>query len=357
MAGNARKAHSVAVLSDLTYEWCYNERMKVSEIGEFGLIDLLQDMVDKFEKNQPPNPRLLIGIGDDAAAWHVSDKIQLATVDTMVENVHFTLDTITFRQLGWKALAMNISDIVAMAGVPDYALIAVTLPENIEVDNVRDFYQGVLDLCGTFGMTITGGNISRAPLFSVSITVLGSGREDVLLKRSAAKPGDAVAVTGYPGDAAAGLEMLMKNLNFNHDVMEHLHFAFLHPFPRMVEAQALVKNGVKAAIDISDGLVSDLEHICQASQVGAHINIDTLPVSSLAQEAFGNHARELALSGGEAYELLFTGPLERIQQAMTEITLPVTVIGEITADNAGEVKLVDSQGSLLNFEDRGWRHF
>ncbi len=331
--------------------------MKVSEIGEFGLIGLLQEMIASFEKKQPPNPRLLIGLGDDAAAWRVPDEIQLATVDTMVENVHFTRDTITYRQLGWKALAMNISDIVAMAGVPNYALVALTLPDSIEVDDIKDFYQGILDLCGTFGMTVAGGNISRAPCFSVSVTVLGSGREDVLLKRSAAKPGDAIAVTGYPGDAAAGLEMLTKKLNFEHTVMEHLHFAFLHPFPRMVEAQALVKNGIKAAIDISDGLVSDLGHICEASGVGARINVDALPVSSMAQEAFGEHARELALSGGEAYELLFTGPLEKIQRAMADITLPVTVIGAITADNAGEIKLVDSQGSPLEFKDRGWRHF
>ncbi len=331
--------------------------MKVTELGEFGLIDLVQHMIAGFAKKQPPDPRLLIGLGDDAAAWRVPDKIQLATVDTMVENVHFTLDTISFRQLGWKALAMNISDIAAMAGVPDYALIALTLPDSIEVDEVKDFYQGMLDLCGTFGMTIAGGNISRAPLFSVSVTVLGSAREDILLKRSAARPGDAIAVTGFPGDGAAGLEILMKKLSFSQEVTARLHRAFLTPFPRVVEAQALVKNGIKAAIDISDGLVSDLEHICKASRVGARINVDSLPVSPEASGAFGEHARELAISGGEAYELLFTGSLKSIQKAAGDITLPVTIIGEITEDNPDEVKLVDSSGNPVELKTRGWRHF
>lgn len=332
--------------------------MKVSELGEFGLIDLLAKMVTASQAQQPPNPRLYIGIGDDAAAWRIPDEVQLASVDTMVQDVHFSTDIISWKALGWKSLAINISDIAAMAGVPDYALVALNLPDDTLVEDVTQLYEGMLELARQFGISLIGGNISRSPVISITITVLGSGREDILLRRSTARPGDLVAVTGYTGHAAAGLKILTQKMEIPEEDQFHLLRPFTHPVPRMIEAQTLVRRGIITAIDISDGLISDLGHICQASRVGARINVDKLPIHEVLVRHFGEEeARQLTLTGGEAYELLFTGSPKAVKAAMKDITMPVTVIGEITEEDPGHVSLTDDKGNLFGLDQPGWRHF
>ncbi len=331
--------------------------MKVSELGEFGLIDLLAKLIADTQAHQPPNPRLYIGIGDDAAAWRIPDEIQLATVDAMVEGVHFQRDLGTWKELGWKAIAINASDIAAMAGVPDYALVSLNLPDDTLVQDVKALYSGMLELSHQLGMTLIGGNVARSPVLVISVTVLGSGREDIFLRRSTARIGDAIAVTGRPGYAAAGREMLEKKLSFSKESTRRFRNAFLKPMPRVIEAQSLVKNGISTAIDLSDGLVADLEHICRGSRLGANINVDKLPLGNDLQQYFPERAVDLTLSGGESYELLFTGPPDAVKAAIDEITYPVTVIGEIVEEHPGSVSLVDSTGHLYSMEQSGWRHF
>lgn len=330
--------------------------MKVSALGEFGLIDLLAKMiaeagVDKF------NSDLIIGIGDDTAAWKCNDSIQLATVDTMVQDVHFTLDTTTWEELGWKSLAINLSDIAAMGGVPDYALIALALPEDTDADNITGLYRGIIELAKATKTAIVGGNISGAPQVSITITVIGHGTKSGILRRSSAKPRDIIAITGHPGSAAAGLEMLSKKLKLKPEAADYLRKAFLHPTPRLTEGQVLVKNGIKAAIDTSDGLLSDLRHICEASKVSARIDIAKLPIHQAVRDSFREKAVEMALGGGEDYELLFTGNADAVERIRKELKRPVTVIGEITAGDAGEIKVVDAQGNQIKTEKTGWAHF
>jgi thiamine-monophosphate kinase len=331
--------------------------MKVSELGEFGLIDFLAKLISDGQAHQPPNPRLYIGIGDDAAAWRIPDEIQLATVDAMVEGVHFQRGLGTWKELGWKALAINVSDIAAMAGVPDYALVSLNLPDDTLVQDVRGLYLGMLELSNQLGLTLIGGNVARSPVMVISITVLGSGREDILLRRSTARIGDVVAVTGRPGYAAAGREMLTNGLSFGKDATRRFRNAFLKPMPRFIEAQSLVKNGITTAIDLSDGLVADLQHICRASRVGAKINVEKLPLGKDLQQHFPERAVELTLSGGESYELLFTGAPDAVTAAVNEINYPIAVIGEIVEEHPGSVSLVDTGGHLYNLEQSGWRHF
>jgi thiamine-monophosphate kinase len=331
--------------------------MKVSELGEFGLIDLLAKLIADEQSRQPPNPRLYIGIGDDAAAWRIPDEIQLATVDSMVEGVHFQRGLGTWQEIGWKALAINVSDIAAMAGVPDYALVSLNLPDDTLVQDVKQLYEGMLELTRQLGMTLIGGNVSRSPVFAISVTVLGSGREDILLRRSSARVGDLIAVTGRPGYAAAGHEMLTGGLSFSRDSNRRFRAAFLHPVPRIIEAQSLVKNGIVAAIDLSDGLVADLEHVCRASRVGAKINVDKLPLGKDLQAHFKERAVDLTLSGGESYELLFTGKPEDVTRAVADIDYPIAVIGEVVEEHPGSVALVDTGGHLYNLKQSGWRHF
>jgi thiamine-monophosphate kinase len=331
--------------------------MKVSKLGEFGLIGLLSGMISDAGVDRIAPDKPLIGIGDDAAAWRTDNGIQLATVDTMVQDVHFSLDTITWRELGWKSLAINLSDIAAMGGVPEYILVALALPETTDAADVTALYEGMIELAKKSHAAIVGGNVSRAPQVSITITVIGRSINGDILRRSAAAPGDIIAVTGHPGSSAAGLEMLTKKLKFKAPAAEYLRGAFLHPVPRIEEGQLCVRYGIKAAIDISDGLLADLRHICEASKVSARINVDSLPVHPAVTENFKEKAQGLALSGGEDYELLFTGTANAFERVKAETTLPVTAIGEITAGTPGNIELRDARGKAVKIEKSGWQHF
>ncbi len=327
--------------------------MKVSELGEFGLIDLLARMVGASR-----DEHLLIGIGDDAAAWQGDTSIQLATVDSFIQDVHFPSGTASWQELGWKALAVNLSDIAAMGGLPRYALVSLALPKDTEVDDVTALYTGMLELARQYGVAIIGGDISRAPLVAITITILGNtkNRGEHILTRSAAKPGELVAVTGGLGAAAAGLEMLTKKLQFDPQATACFKGASLHPYPRIAEGQLLADQGVKTAIDLSDGLISDLNQICKSSQVSARVEIDRVPIEPMVKAEFSEKSLELALSGGEDYELLFTGRAEVIDRVKRAAACPITVIGEIVAGREG-VTLVDSKGNPFNLGKVGWEHF
>jgi thiamine-monophosphate kinase len=324
--------------------------MKVSELGEFGLIDLLAKMAGGGDEN------LLIGIGDDAAAWRGDESIQLATVDSFIQDVHFPSGLASWKELGWKALAVNLSDIAAMGGLPRYALVSLALPDDTEVDDVTSLYTGMLELAKQFGVAIIGGDISRAPLVAITITVFGSSQRKQILSRSSAEPGELVAVTGELGAAAAGLEMLTKKLKFDPQATAGFRNAFLHPIPRIAEGQLLVEQGVKTAIDLSDGLVLDLSQICKNSRVSARIDAERVPVEPRVKAHFGDRALEMALAGGEDYELLFTAKAEVIDKVKQSAACPITVVGEILAGNKG-VAVVDSRGKPLKLARRGWEHF
>jgi len=334
--------------------------MKVSELGEFGLIEHLAKIAYRAQDKQVGAwQQLIIGIGDDTAAWYGDASIQLATVDSLIQDVHFSLDTASWEEVGWKALAVNLSDIAAMGGLPKYALVSLALPDDTEVEDITALYQGMVEMAQQFEVVIVGGDTSSAPQLAINITVLGSAasQDRQILTRSAAKLAEKVAVTGYLGAAAAGLEMLSKHLTFEPEASSSLRRAFLHPYPRIAEGQLLVEQGVKAAIDISDGLISDLGHICKASQVSARIEVDRVPIPPPVKANFGDRALELALAGGEDYELLFTGSSELIDNVRLAASCPITVIGEIVADKIGEITLVDSKGNPVSLPKAGWDHF
>ncbi|OGN95153.1 MAG: thiamine-phosphate kinase [Chloroflexi bacterium RBG_13_50_10] len=332
--------------------------MKVSELGEFGLIELLADIVDRTKNlNATSWQQLLIGIGDDTAAWQGENIIQLATTDSLVQDVHFDLDIITWEELGWKAIAVNLSDIAAMGGIPKYALISLALPGELETDNISSLYQGMVQIANQFGVAIVGGNIASASKTVISVTILGSMESTSMLTRSAAVPGDQVAVTGYLGLAAAGLKMFKQKLSFDAETTRLLRQAHLQPTPRVNEGQVLLHHGVRAAIDISDGLLADLTHICQASKVGARINQNAVPIHPALKNNFKSDHHQLALSGGEDYELLFTASNQVINQIKLAVSCPVTVIGDITKGKPGQVTLIDADGRSIPWQKAGWEHF
>lgn len=332
--------------------------MKLSELGEFGLIDVIQRIAEKSR-----NPRynswrqLLVGIGDDAAAWQSGNYIQLATIDTLVQDIHFDLSVISWRELGWKAMAVNLSDIAAMGGIPEYALISLALPGELEVENISAFCQGMVELADKFEVAIAGGNLASSPNVVITITVTGRSKDNRILKRSTAIPGEQIAVTGFLGLSAAGLKMLQEKTKLDDETTDILRQAHLRPTPRIKEGQLLLQQGVNAAIDISDGLVADLDHLCQASKVNAKIDIDKVPVHPLVKANFPDY-QELALSGGEEYELVFTTDKVTMEKVKRALDCPVSVIGEITDENLpARVTLVNSKGNTVTPTKAGWEHF
>ncbi len=336
--------------------------MKVADIGEFGLIDILGELVDADPKYGQSWQNLIIGIGDDAAVWRCRSGHQIATIDALVENVHFRLGMTTWEELGWKSLAVNLSDIAAMGGYPLYALVSLSLPLETEVTDIVYFYQGMLSLARKNDVAVVGGNISRAPLVTINIAVFGDspGDPSPLLTRSAAALHDEIAVTGYLGAASAGLAMLADNLQFEPDAASALRQAFLKPSPRLREGRALVLYGVRTGIDISDGLVSDLRHICQASGLGARLYVDRIPVAPPVKKYFQDTALSKALSGGEDYELLFTAPREIMNEArsyLESMGCPVTVVGEMVLAPDNKVVLIGSDGRETESGGAGWDHF
>ena len=334
--------------------------MKVSELGQFGLIDIVAKMIEEARDEQADSWRnLLTGIGDDCAVWRGGIDNQLAKVDCQVEGVHFNLDIICWEDLGWKSLAVNLSDIAAMGGIPQYALVSLGLPPHTEVENVVSLYKGMLEIAKSSGIAIVGGNMSGSSRIFVDISVIGKtgNPEGKYLSRSSAQPGDRIAVTGWLGTAAAGLEMLTHHLEFEAKIRDCLSQAFSRPQPRLEEGRLLVKEGVRTAIDISDGLIADLHHLCQASAVGAVVEIEKLPIRDEVTRAFGKKSFEMALSGGEDYQLIFTAGPEVIGKVQRSSAYPVTILGEIVAQNAGQIILINQEGKRVRPKVFGWDHF
>ncbi|MDH5364219.1 MAG: thiamine-phosphate kinase [Dehalococcoidia bacterium] len=332
--------------------------MKVSELGEFGLINLIRSSSARYENSgRTPWQEVLVGIGDDAAAWQSDNLIQLATTDTLVQDIHFDLDVIHWEELGWKALAVNLSDIAAMGGIPKYALLSLALPGELEVEDISKFTNSMMHLAREFGVAIVGGNVATAPNVVITVTIIGCSKGKAILKRSTASSGEQIAVTGYLGLSAAGLEMFKGKTISDPEIGNILRRAHLQPIPKVKEGQILIEQGVKTAIDISDGLVADLAHICESSKVNARIEIEQVPVHPVVTANFPNH-QELALCGGEDYELLFTADETTVARAKQALNCPVTVIGDITEEKLPtRVTVVNSNGSIIPYKKGGWEHF
>ncbi|MEA3442071.1 MAG: thiamine-phosphate kinase [Chloroflexota bacterium] len=331
--------------------------MKLKELGEFELTKLIHVLVDKFKNpEQPSEQQILVGIGDDAAAWQSNNRIQIATTDTLVQDVHFDLSTSTWEELGWKALAVNLSDIAAMGGVPQYALVSLSLPGEVEVEDISRLTEGMARLASEFEVTIIGGNLTAASIIVITVTLTGCS-QGKFLKRSTARSGEYIAVTGYLGTSAAGLRMLQKKLNLNAEANKLLRQAHLQPTPRVKEGQILVQQGVKTAIDISDGLIADLDHVCEASKLNARIKWEQVPVHYIVKANFPDY-QELALHGGEDYEILFTANKNTIDKIRQNIDCQVTIIGEITEKTLPDrVTVVDNEGNIIPYKREGWEHF
>jgi len=331
--------------------------MRIAEIGEFGLISKIAALVDeKSDRQSPAHRDLLLGIGDDAAAWKIPGGIELITTDILVEEVHFDFAYTGWKDLGWKSLAINISDINSMGGRPRYALVSLALPGRGEAGDVLDLYRGILEIANTYGIAVAGGNISASDKVIINITLTGLA-EGNMMTRASAQPGDLVAVFGFPGLSAAGRKAITQFVNLEADAAQLFKNAHLRPAQDFNNGPLLADLGVRTAIDISDGLAADLTHICMASGVAATLHLNNLPVHPLLTRYFSRDSFKMCLSGGEDYDLLFTATPDIMKRVIAAFDPAPVVIGEITAGKPYAVSLLDEKGKTVHIDFSGWDHY
>jgi len=338
--------------------------MDLSKLGEFGLISRFQSHL-KYRSSQ-----VIQGIGDDCAILSLNNgNYQVLTTDALVETVHFNLKTHTPEQLGWKTMAVNISDIAAMGGRPKFAVLSLGIPKSVPVDFLDRFYKGINQASQKYKVALVGGDTVASPkhLF-INLALLGETQEKKVFTRSGARPGDLIFVTGTLGDSALGLKILKsarkkwKGLETHKKRLTQRH---LKPEPRVETASWLAKSQSKVTsmIDISDGLTQDLGHILEAGKVGAELWQEQIPISKpLSKYSLinGLSALQLALAGGEDYELLFTLAPEDVNnldiEFITKVDQPVTQIGVIATKKG--IRLISKNGRSKTLQrPMGFNHF
>ena len=307
--------------------------MKLEELGEFGLIE-------RIRKSLPYSENLL-GVGDDCAIIPYGDKELLVSVDTLVEGVHFFKDTNPYL-IGRKSISVNISDIAAMAGVPKWVFLSLSLDGSWDVSWIDLFLKGFLDVAKEFNVFLLGGDTTSSNTLTISLTVIGENEKGSSIKRSGARVGNLVAITGRIGCSYAGL-LALKNGFGEHN---ELKLAHLNPYPKVKEALS-IKKYATAMIDVSDGLVQDCSHICEESGVGMNLYWERIP---FCYADFVN--REEMLCGGEDYELVVC--FDRRCEGKVKHLNGFTIIGEVVEGSKVSVLKDDTSVKLDNC---GFKHF
>jgi thiamine-monophosphate kinase len=335
-------------------------RTPISELGEFGLIDLLTKNIEL------KNPSTLKGVGDDAAVTNPEGQLVLTSTDMLVEGVHFDLAYVPLKHLGYKAAVVNFSDIYAMNGKPTQLFVCLAVSNRFPVEAVEEIYEGILTACQVYGVDLVGGDTTASTSgLILSLTVNGLATHDAVVYRSGAQPNDLIVVTGDLGGAYMGLQLLERekqvflvNPNMQPELQGHDYVLErqLKPEARKDVKGILDGLNIKATsmIDLSDGLSSDLLHICTASGVGCRIYEDKLPIDPTVYnlcEEFSLNTTTVVLSGGEDYELLFTVPIEHFQNVKQNPNL--SIIGHITEEIMGRY-LITRAEEAIELKARGW---
>ncbi|GJL49462.1 MAG: thiamine-monophosphate kinase [Nitrospirales bacterium] len=339
-------------------------RRIVSSLGEFELIKILQQTLANCSL---PSPR---GIGDDAAIIKpTSDDEWLVSKDLLLEGIHFDSSYSSYQAIGYKSAAVNISDMAAMGGTPKFLLVGLAIPPSHPLAHVQALYRGLRDLCKEFRISVIGGDtVASRTDVCISMTIIGKVKAGHALCRGGAKVGDSIYVTGTLGDSGAGLRLLQhrstqQTRQLPKSVVRFLIQRHLHPTPRVHLGQLLAKRRLaSAAIDLSDGLSGDLHHLCEASHVGAEIEMSKIPISSQCAKYIKNRHEsriDLTLASGEDYELLFTvsphhqQPLKRMAARLGHM---ITRLGTICAHQQG-LHLLLEDGSRQGLPRNSYEHF
>lgn len=331
--------------------------MRLSQLGEFGMINRIHQIVDK------PSGRILLGLGDDSAiiqprmGWEI-----LVTTDALVENVHFDFSYTPFSSLGWKALAISVSDIASMGGLPLCCVISLAIPETIQIEDVESFFLELNHCARRTACPLIGGDtVASKASFFISVTVIGEVESGLAVKRSGAKPGDLLCMTGQIGASRVGFDILTQK--YDRSRFDYSVKRFLKPKPKVDEARNLIqKLEVTSMIDISDGLSSEINHLCRESHVGCILWEDRIPISEDAihwTELSGLNTTQYVLESGEEYELLFTIDREHFNKwkkdGDRDTSVEFSVIGEMVSHK--ETIFINSQGNQLPLNVKGWDHF
>lgn len=313
-----------------------------------------------FTDRGPQRKDVVLGVGDDAALTKMpQDMLLVVATDTMVENTHFFKDA-SPRSIGHRCLAVNLSDFAAMGAEPAWASVALTLP-SVDEEWVKEFTEGLFEIAEYYNVQIIGGDTTQGPL-AVSVSLKGFVAEGKALLRSGAKAGDWIYVTGQLGDSALAVEAKLGKQDISSDVLKSVQQRFDYPAARIAAGHVL-RHAATSALDISDGLIQDLGHIIKASNVSAHINVETVPVSPVVLEALGeDKALELALMGGEDYELLFTVPEEQkgyLELNATAMGINYTCIGQMKGNANGTPTIcLTKHGEPYDLDrNQGFQHF
>ncbi len=335
-------------------------RTELSSLGEFGLIEHISKAIELR------NPESVKGIGDDAAIIDFKNKMTVVSADLLAEGVHFDLTFHPLRHLGYKAAVVNFSDIYAMNAIPKQILVSIALSNRFSIEAIDELYEGLLLACEKYNVDLVGGDTTSSVAgLILSITAIGTADRDQLVYRSGAKEHDLICVSGDLGGAYMGLQVLerekkifVENPNIQPDLggNDYILERQLKPEARkeIIEKLAELKVIPTSMIDISDGLSSEILHICKQSDVGAEIYEDKIPIDPQTYDRareFNLDATVCALSGGEDYELLFTiqqSDYEKIRDHMD-----ISIIGHITEKNSG-VNLIDKSGNSVKMKAQGW---
>ena len=342
--------------------------MRVEDIGEFDLINVLIGLIERrgLDRPAPDGHRLRIGLGDDAAAWERQAGVDVFTNDVLVEGIHFDLASTGWRDLGWKSMAVNLSDVAAMGCMPVCAVIGLGLPYGLRESDLVEMYEGMLDACERYGCALVGGDVVRSPTFFVSVAVTGAAQGDgddpasqPLLARHGARVGDFVAVTGHLGCSAGGLRMMAERRKLDGETAAHLRLAHVRPEPRLAEGTG---RGRSPGTALTPPLTSATgcwmtSASCAAPAASApsswRNDCPRTPSCAPPTRTTGHcwSSRE-----AEDYELLTAATVDTLEKVGREGGAPLSVIGEIVPRDDG-VRVVDESGQPIIVDTGGWDHF
>jgi thiamine-monophosphate kinase len=314
--------------------------MNITKTGEFGLIDIIKKKIRNRDKN------IKVGIGDDCAVIRIGNKLAVLTTDTLVEGDHFSLEYFKPEQIGKKAIEINVSDITSIGGIPKYALVSMALRRDLDTKVFDKIYSGIVKAAKKYNIEIVGGNLTNAKQVMINIDMVGFVKKENLCLRSQAKPGDLILVTGDLGGSAAGLNLFLKKIKG----FEKIKRKHLEPEAKPHKVKKFLKY-INAMEDVSDGLASEIKHICKESNVGAVIYAANIPIKDETRKAakiVSKKALNYALFGGEDFELVFTVSEKNLKKVRGFL------IGEIRKKKG--VYLYDRSKEKPIF-DRGYDHF